>query len=129
LVAAQLAFALLLAIGWRARRLGPLVSEPLPVVVPAAETVIGHGRLYQARHARGKAAAALRGTLLARLAPAVGLPAVSAPDAMVDAVASRSTVGQERIRELLYGPPPRSDAALLVLARDLDQLAREVGLS
>ncbi len=54
LVAIQLAFAVLLAVGWRARRLGQLVTEPLPVVVRASETTEGHGRLYQSRHARGE---------------------------------------------------------------------------
>jgi Domain of unknown function (DUF4350) len=129
LVAAQLAFALLLAVGWRARRLGPLVTEPLPVVVVAAETVIGHGRLYQARRARGKAAAALRGSLLARLGPALGLPASPSSEAVTGAVAQRSTLSPDRIGSLLYGPAPRTDAALVTLARDLDDLAREVGLT
>jgi Domain of unknown function (DUF4350) len=129
LVAAQLAFALLLTIGWRSRRLGPVVTEPLPVVVRAAETVIGHGRLYQARHARGRAAAALRDALRARLGPIVGLPAGTDSDAMIEAVAQRSSADQQRIRDLLYGPAPRTDAALLALARGLDDLAREVGVS
>ncbi len=46
LVAAQLGVALLLTAAWRGRRLGPLIAERLPVVVRAAETVEGHGRLY-----------------------------------------------------------------------------------
>jgi hypothetical protein len=129
LVAAQLVFALLLAVAWRARRLGPLVSEPLPVVVHAAETVIGHGRLYLARHARGNAAAALRGALLARLIPALGLTADASSAAVSTAVAARSAATPERITELLYGPSPRTDAVLVVLARALDDLAREVGLT
>ena len=44
LVLAELAVALVLAAAWRMRRFGPLVSEPLPVVVRASETVEGHGR-------------------------------------------------------------------------------------
>jgi hypothetical protein len=51
---------LLLALGvlalWRARRLGRVVTEPLPVVVRAAEAVEGRGRLYRAAGARGPAA-------------------------------------------------------------------------
>lgn len=128
LVAAQLAFALLLAVGWRSRRLGPLVAEPLPVVVHAAETVLGHGQLYRSRHARARAASALRAVLLTRICQAVGLPAGSDPDSVVPAVAARSATGAERIRDLLYGPAPRTDAALAELARDLDDLAREVGI-
>lgn len=129
LVAAQLLFALLLAVAWRARRLGPLVSEPLPVVVHAAETVIGHGRLYLARHARGSTAVALRGALLARLIPALGLTADASREAVTAAVAQRSEATPDRINDLLYGPPPRTDAALVTLARALDDLAREVGLT
>ena len=37
----------LIAILWRSRRLGPLVTEPLPVVVRSAETAAGRARLYQ----------------------------------------------------------------------------------
>jgi hypothetical protein len=129
LVAAELAFALLLAVAWRARRLGPLVAEPLPVVVHAAETVIGHGRLYLARHARGRTAAALRAALLARLVPAIGLTADASSEAVTAAVAQQSAASPGRISDLLYGPAPRTDAALVTLARDLDDLAREVGLT
>ena len=52
LIAIQLAVAVVAAAAWRARRLGPLVTEPLPVVVRASETVEGHGRLYQSRRSR-----------------------------------------------------------------------------
>jgi hypothetical protein len=128
LVAAQLAFALLLAIGWRSRRLGPLVAERLPVVVHAAETVVGHGHLYQSRHARARAASALRTVVATRICRSVGLPTGSGPDSVVSAVDERSAAGAERIRDLLYGPAPRTDAALAVLARNLDDLAREVGI-
>jgi hypothetical protein len=128
LVAAQLGFALLLAVGWRSRRLGPLVAERLPVVVHAAETVLGHGQLYRSRHARGRAAGALRTVLLTRICRDVGLPPGAGPDSVVPVVAQRSGTGADRIRDLLYGPAPRTDAALATLARDLDDLAREVGI-
>jgi len=128
LVAAQLGFALLLAVGWRSRRLGPLVTEKLPVIVHAAETVLGHGQLYRSRHARDRAASELRAVLQTRICRAVGLPAGSGPEPVVLAVTERSTANAERIRELLYGPAPRTDAALAVLARDLDDLAQEVGI-
>jgi hypothetical protein len=127
LVMIQLAVATLLAAGWRARRLGPLVPEPLPVVVRAAETTEGHGRLYQSRRARAQAAQALRGALLGRLARAIGLPGGASQEAVVTALAQRSATGPPRLTELLYGPPPRNDADLVALAHDLDELEREVG--
>ena len=49
----QLALVALLIVLWRARRLGPPVTEPLPVEVRAAETVLGRARLYQRARARG----------------------------------------------------------------------------
>jgi hypothetical protein len=128
LVALQLGFALLLAVGWRSRRLGPLVAERMPVIVHAAETVLGHGQLYQSRHARERAASELRTAVANRICRAVGLPAGSGPDAVVPAVAQQSAASGDRIRALLYGPAPRTDAALAVLARELDDLAREVGI-
>ncbi|WP_221655742.1 DUF4350 domain-containing protein, partial [Actinotalea ferrariae] len=45
---------------WRGRRLGAVVTEPLPVTVRAAETTLGRGRLYRRGRSRGHAAAALR---------------------------------------------------------------------
>lgn len=126
LVIAQLVVALLLAIAWRARRLGPLVAEPLPVVVRASETVEGHGRLYESRRARARAAEVLRAATLGRLARAAGLPPARGSQAAVEALAGRSSLGDARIADLLYGPPPDTDQALLALARDLDELEREV---
>jgi hypothetical protein len=129
LVAIQLAVALLLAVGWRARRLGPLVAEPLPVVVRAAETVEGHARLYQSRRARARAADALRRGVISRLSPLAGLPVTARRDAVVAALAPRSAWPQARVTELLYGPAPASDRALVELGRDLDTFEREVGMS
>ena len=126
LIAIQLGVALLLAVAWRARRLGPLVAEPLPVVVRAAETAEGHARLYQSRRARARAAEALRDGVVSRLSPRAGLPAGASQQAVVAALAPRA---QSDVAGLLYGPPPESDRALVDLARNLDELEREVGTS
>jgi hypothetical protein len=126
LIAFQLLLAAVLAALWRARRLGPLVTERLPVVVRASETVEGHARLYRSRHARDRAADALRGAAAARLATAVGLPAGAAPEAVTAALAARFTLDEARVQDLLYGPAPASDAALVALASDLDALEGEV---
>ena len=42
---------------WRVRRLGPLVTEPLPVIVKAIETARSRGRLYRKAGDRAHAAA------------------------------------------------------------------------
>jgi len=124
LVALQLVLAVVAAALWRARRLGPLVPESLPVIVRAAETVDGHARLYQARHARGRAASALRTAMLSRTAPALGLPSGTRPGALAQALAARSGRDPARLEELLCGPAPRDDDALAALADDLDVLER-----
>jgi hypothetical protein len=126
LVAIQLGLALLLTALWRARRLGPLVTERLPVVVRASETVEGHARLYRSRRARDRVAAALRAAAAGRLTPAIGLSAGATPAAVTAGLASRSTLDEARVAELLYGPVPGSDAALITLASDLDALEGEV---
>jgi hypothetical protein len=126
LVAIQLGVAAVLAALWRARRLGPLVPERLPVVVRASETAEGHAGLYRSRRARGRAAAALRAAMLARTLPALGLAPDARPGEVISAVSARSGSGGNAIEAMLFGPAPRDDAALVALADDLDALEREV---
>ena len=111
---------------WRGRRLGPLISERLPVVVRASETVEGHARLYQSRRARDRAAAALRDAMLSRVLPVIGLVRDSPEAAVTSALAVRSQLGQPEISSIVYGPAPATDAELVRLARSLDELERQV---
>jgi len=147
LIFIQLCVAALLAAAWRARRLGPLVAEQLPVVVRAAETTEGHGRLYHARRARDRAAEELRAAAVSRLArfaglgapgtgaPGTGAPAAGAPAAggrvagerdVVEAIAARAGLPAPEVAALLHGPPPVTDQDLVILAADLDQLERKI---
>jgi Domain of unknown function (DUF4350) len=126
LVAAEIGVAVLLAALWRMRRFGPLVPEPLPVVVRASETVEGHGRLYRSRRARDRAAAALRAATLARIAARLGLPRAVSPEVTCQELASRTGRTPEQIQALVYGPVPQDDAALVTLATDLDALEGQV---
>jgi hypothetical protein len=126
LVVLQLCVAVALAAAWRARRFGPLISERLPIVVRASETVEGHARLYQSRRARDRAARALRDDMLSRMRPALGLVAGAPADAVADGMASRSRRTRQEILAIVYGPPPATDADLVRLAGDLDELEREV---
>jgi len=111
---------------WRARRLGPLVAEPLPVVVRASETVEGRARLYRSHRARDRAADALRAAALTRLTPRLGLARNATPDAVTQAVAHRT--GSD-CGAVLFGPAPGTDADLLTLAHQLDDLERQVAQS
>jgi hypothetical protein len=137
LAAAVLALALA-----RARRLGPPVSEPLPVLVRGVETVTGRGRLYRRARARGPALAALRTAALHRLLPVLDPPGPSGgpgpgaaagpdpagqppPSTVVSALSARTGWDPDRVDEVLYGPEPTTDAELVRAARDLDALLHD----
>ncbi|WP_278235115.1 DUF4350 domain-containing protein [Isoptericola sp. AK164] len=111
---------------WRVRRLGPLVAEDLPVVVPAAESTRGRGRLYRRARSRGHAAAGLRAAAAARVAHRLGLPRSADRATVVDAVVRATGGDPHTVTDLLYGPPPADDVALTELARRLDTLESEV---
>ncbi|MEV0159406.1 hypothetical protein B0I32_103381 [Nonomuraea fuscirosea] len=111
---------------WRGRRLGPVVTEKLPVVVRAAETVEGRGRLYRARRARGRAAASLRAGTIDRLAPRLGLGSGAGQHEVVAAIAARTGQDAHQVGTALYGPPPTDDAGLVALAGYLDFIERQL---
>jgi hypothetical protein len=118
---AQRAFWWLLVVGvllalWRGRRLGPVVTEPLPVVVRSVEVVEGHGRLYRRAQAREQVAGLLRSAALGRLANRLGLRrGASAADVA-------TSVSRPGALETLTGATPLTDHALLQLAQELDAL-------
>lgn len=125
----QLCLAVLLTALWRGRRVGPLVAEDLPVVVRASETVEGRGRLYRSQRARDRAAEALRTAARARMMPRLGLGANANPSAVIQAIAMRVDVDPNALGHMLFGPPPATDADLVNLARQLDDIERQVVLS
>ncbi|TFV55347.1 DUF4350 domain-containing protein [Mycobacterium sp. PS03-16] len=125
----QLSLAVALIALWQGRRLGPLVAERLPVVVRASETVEGRGRLYRSRRARDRAADALRTGARQRLLPRLGLGVTAPPAAVVQAAADRSGLDPDLIDRALFGPPPATDADLVTLAHQLDDIERQVAHS
>ncbi|NEB80457.1 DUF4350 domain-containing protein [Streptomyces sp. SID14478] len=124
----QLFIAAALAALWRARRMGPLVAERLPVAIRASETVEGRARLYRKANARDRAATALRISTRTRLAPLIGVPPSQAhtPETFLPALARQLPTPDQDLHTLLFGPPPATDAALIALADHLDALEREV---
>lgn len=109
---------------WRGRRFGPLVIEPLPAVVPADETMRGRARLRQASGARLRTADSLRIGAVRRLAGVLRVPA--RVDAVTSAVAAATGRDAAWVRDVLVGRVPGSDAELVRLVDDLDELERAV---
>jgi hypothetical protein len=120
----------------QARRLGPPVAEPLPVLVPAAETVTGRGRLYHRIRAHRASLDTLRAAAVARLAGALN-PLARAPERQLDTdgparaefltkVAGLAGLPPQTVRTVLFGPAPASDDELVASAADLDHLVAAV---
>lgn len=128
----QLAVAALLTALWRARRLGALVSERLPVAVRASEAVEGRARLYRKANARAHTAGTLRAATRDRLALLLALPPAEAqsPESLLPALSDRlGPAAVDTLLPLLFGPAPTTDLALVTLADRLDALEREVRTS
>ena len=115
---------------WRGRRLGALVTEPMPVSVTAIESTQSRGRLYRKVSDRAHAAETLRRAARFRIADHLHLPRAVATDheALVRDVAALGGIDPERLRTLLSpdGPVPQTDKDLTQLANDLAELDREV---
>jgi hypothetical protein len=124
-----LALLFLAALGYAlasARRLGPPVSEPLPVAVRAAETVEGRGRLYRRAKAREVALDTLRTSTLNRLRPALGLEPDAAAPVVVAELAARTGRPVDELDGILYSLSPDKDAELVRLVGELDRLSHSI---
>ncbi|MCD4849271.1 DUF4350 domain-containing protein [Arthrobacter sp. AK01] len=120
-----LGLVVVLAIAWRGRRLGPLVFEPLPVVVKAAETAEGRARLYQDSRAVGLAAGNLRAGALTRLAKHFSLGADATKDAIVDACAQHLERPAADIRSVLIDFLPENEGQLVQWAQQIERIEQE----
>jgi hypothetical protein len=110
---------LLTAVGamfWRARRVGPLVVEDLPVVVRASETMEGRARLYERSDAALHALDSLRIGAVSRLARTCGLPRTATVAEVVDAVAALTGRDRASVAHILVDAVPGTDADLVTLS-------------
>lgn len=113
---------------WQGRRLGPVVTEPLPAVVHASQTTRSRGRLYRQAHDGAHAYAALQEGARRRLAPRLGLPAGVAPDELARAVADATGRPPAEVERLLVDPltpdpsARPSDTDFVTTARELRSL-------
>jgi hypothetical protein len=120
-----LALVAVLAMFWRGRRLGPLVFEPLPVVVKAVETAEGRARLYHDAHAVDRATDSLRAGTLVRLAKVLRLGPDAESTAIVNAAARHLGRTPEETARVLEARP-RTESELVHWAQQLDTLEKEV---
>lgn len=111
---------------WRGRRLGPLVTEPLPAVVSAAETTRNRGRLYRQAKDRAHALAAAQAGTRRRLAPRLGLSRSGDVDLLVTAVADATGRPVPAVRALLLEGEPADDETLVSTVRTLRALEDEL---
>lgn len=126
LALAQVMLVVLALAWWRGRVLGPVVTEPLPVVVRAAEATEGRARLYRKISARGHAAQALRMSTMSLLRADLHLPAVADMYVIAHAIEARGSHDTLSVIRLLTHSEPRTDDELVKLADELDELEREV---
>ncbi len=98
---------------WRSRRLGALVVENLPVVVPASETMEGRARLYAAGSARLRALDALRIGTIARISQYCGLPNSATVAEVINAAAGLTSLPVSELESLLISSEPNGDAELV----------------
>ncbi|YAL82599.1 DUF4350 domain-containing protein [Dermacoccaceae bacterium W4C1] len=108
----------------RGRRLGALVSEPLPVIVRADETTRARGQLYRRAGDLGRGAAVLRAGTERRLASYLNTR--GNPDATIRAVADATGRPAAQVADLLLGPAPTTESGLTSLAQQLSALEKEV---
>jgi hypothetical protein len=111
---------------WRGRRLGRLVTEPLPVIVRAVETTESRGRMYRKSRDRTRALAVLQLATRRRLAAYLGLPPSSGISNVAAAAAAVSGRHYQDVLELLSSPAAHDDSSLLKLANTLAALEKEV---
>lgn len=120
--------AVIALVAWRFRRLGPLSTEPLPVVVRAVETAHSRARLYRRSGDRDHAARALRRAARADLAVRLRLDRQAPPAAVCEATARHLGTPVADVDALLgdHQAPPATDHDLIQLAQALTRLRREV---
>jgi hypothetical protein len=121
-----LVFGVLALMLLRGRRLGPLVTEPLPVVVRAVESTLARGRIYRRTGDQDHAVAILVSATRRRITETLGLPPQTRVEAVADAAAARAGRDPRLVRELLSTTTVPTNARLADLGRRLTELENEV---
>ena len=111
---------------WRGRRLGPLVTEPLPVIVRAMETTESRARMYRQSRDRTRALAVLQQATRKRLASYLGLSPSCDVASVAAAAAAATGWDYPDVLYLLDSPTAHDDSSLLERANTLSALEKEV---
>lgn len=114
--------ALLATMIWRGRRLGPVVTEPLPAVIRSVETTQSRGRMYRRAEDRERALAALQLAARRRLAARLGLSAHAQPQQVVRGLAEATGRHTDELHRLLVDPTAPDDETLVRIAREVRSL-------
>ncbi|MDN6679276.1 MAG: hypothetical protein L0L17_06210, partial [Yaniella sp.] len=109
------------------RRTGPVITEPLPAEVSAAETTVGRGRMYAKGKHHRHALQMLQQASLARLARTLQLGAGSAPNVVLTETAAQLDRPLAELHQL-YAPPARelTSREFVSWAQHLQQLEHDV---
>lgn len=120
------AIAFVIAMLWRARRLGKPVLETLPVELPGSGLVEATGNLLQESGQRGYAASVLRRDLKRLITERFGADPRLPPREAAEIASARTGLPVERFEAVLGGPTPSGDRDLVVLAREIEDARQEV---
>jgi hypothetical protein len=107
---------------WQGRRLGPVVTEPLPAVIRSVETTQSRSRMYQRAHDRQRALASLQLAARRRLAVRLGLSAHAPPEQLVRSLAEATGRHTDELHRLLVDPTAPDDETLVRIAREVRSL-------
>jgi hypothetical protein len=122
--ALQLALAYLVAVLWRARRLGRPVREVQPVDLPGSELVVAVGHLHHKGGHRRRAAAVLAGRARRRVADRLGVPRTMPPADLANLASARTGIDPALALAGLAPSDPHDDAALVAFAGAADAVER-----
>jgi hypothetical protein len=111
---------------WRGRRLGPLVREPLPVVVRAVETTQSRGAMYRKARAVDRGAQVFQNATSRRLRSRVGLGPGADTRLLALRVADLTGRDAAGVESLLAAAPPPDEAGFARLAQDLAHLEHDL---
>lgn len=126
LALAQLVAAFVLYAWWRARRLGPVVTEKMPVEIAGSELIVAVGDLLRRKGTPQRGADVLRSDARRDLSRRLGVPLDAPPGALVAVVSARSGREADRIAAILADGPIDSPEALVRLADSLSDIRQEV---